>query len=139
MPPTRSCCPVKPGLECPQEWGIHSFSKQPVPLLHHLLVKSFLLTAKLSLPSASLKLLPCPITIYPCKKSLHLFYTLPLNSEKGAMRFSQAEQPQFSQPIPTAKVFSTLSSFMALHWTYSNRFTAFSAFQKSLLELTSCH
>jgi len=27
--------PTQPGLECPQEWGIHSFSGQYDPVPHH--------------------------------------------------------------------------------------------------------
>jgi len=35
-------CPIQPHLEQLQVWGTYSFSKQPIPVPHHLLCKNFL-------------------------------------------------------------------------------------------------
>jgi len=40
---TRPGCPIQPGLEHLQGWGIHNLSAQPVPAPHCLLSKEFLL------------------------------------------------------------------------------------------------
>jgi len=42
QPDQAAQSPVQPGLECFQGWGLHCFSGQPVPVLHHTRGKKFL-------------------------------------------------------------------------------------------------
>ena len=61
--------PIQPGLEYLQGWGIHNFSGQAVPVLHHLMSRKF----PTSMQSKSLLIqikiiLLCPVTIRMCKK-----------------------------------------------------------------------
>ncbi|KAK4812888.1 LOW QUALITY PROTEIN: hypothetical protein QYF61_024244 [Mycteria americana] len=96
--------PTQPGLEHFQGWGIHSFSGQPVPVPHHLIVKSFFLISNLNLLSFSLKPLPLALSLHALVKSPSPAF-LPLQVLEGCYKVSlepsllQAEQPQLSQPV----------------------------------------
>ena len=61
--------PIQPGLGHLQGRGTHSFSGQPVPVLHHSLSKEFSLTAKLNL-LFDLKQFPLVLSL---SVGLHLF------------------------------------------------------------------
>lgn len=57
-------CPIQPGLECLQGWGIHTFTGQPAPVPHCSdLVKKFPTTSTLNLPTFSLKLFPSVLSL----------------------------------------------------------------------------
>ena len=65
--------PIQPHSECLQEWHIHSFSGQPLPVLHHPLSKSFLPGIKSKFPLLQFKTIsPCLITIRSYKISVPL-------------------------------------------------------------------
>ena len=66
---TRPGCPIQPGLEHLQGWGIHNLSEQLFQHLTALIVKNFPLTSNLNLPSFNLKQFPFVLLLSVLSKS----------------------------------------------------------------------
>ena len=88
---------IQSDLKCLQEWDIHHFSGQPVPVPLQLYCKKFLpyILSK-SLPFKFETISPCPVTTQPAKESVPFFFIapsldteMPLSGLLGAFFFSR--------------------------------------------------
>jgi len=72
---TRPGCPIQPGLEHLQGWGIHHLSGQPVPAPHHSHSKEFPPDIQPKPSLLQLKTIsPCPAIVYPFKELAPLLF-----------------------------------------------------------------
>jgi len=104
--------PIKPVFEHFLGWGIHSFSRQPVPVSYHPHHKIFLPYIQ---PKSTLlqfkTIASCPVTTGSDQKSFSMFSVSSLYIWKGSNKVSpepsllRAEEPQLSQSFFIGEVF----------------------------------
>lgn len=115
---------VQPGLEHFQQGDIHN-SGQLVGVLHRLHSKDFVPSPSSKPTLFQLKAIPpCPVSTYPCQKSLCSFFQSPLYVLESALMTPQSllqtEQHQLSQPVFMAELLWPSGSFPDLLWTRSS-------------------
>jgi len=122
---------IQPGLEHCQGGGSHSFSGQPGPVFHPLMVKNFFLISNLNLPSFSLKPLPLVLSLHtPVQSPSPSFLWAPSGTGSCSKvipqpSLLQAEQPQLPQPVLIGEVLQPSDHLRGLLWTRSNTSMSF--------------